>query len=173
MKYDPQKHHRHSIRLKGYDYSGPGVYFVNLCAEGRELIFGDIVDGKMILNELGKMVDEYWHQTMAHFDGIESDHYVIMPNHFHGIVIIQGSTSISDQKRPSLGQIMAYFKYQTTKLINETHQTPGQRRWQRNYYERIVRNEAELNAYRQYIIENPLKWEMDKANPKITERLST
>lgn len=104
MKYDPQKHHRHSIRLKGYDYSRSGAYFVNLCAENRELLFGEVVDGEMHLNELGQMVDEYWHQTMDHFIGVETDHYVIMPNHFHGIVIIQGSTSKFNQKYPLWGK---------------------------------------------------------------------
>jgi hypothetical protein len=88
MKYDPAIHHRRSIRLQGYDYSQAGVYFVTICAQNRECLFGEIVNGGMRLNEAGRMVTDEWIKTAEIRDEIELDEWVVMPNHFHGVLVI-------------------------------------------------------------------------------------
>jgi REP element-mobilizing transposase RayT len=96
MKYNPDIHHRRSIRLQGYDYSQNGAYFVTLCTQNRECLFGEIVNGEMILNEYGKIVEQCWNDLPNHYDNIELDSYVIMPNHFHGIIIITDTVNNVD-----------------------------------------------------------------------------
>lgn len=88
MSYDPDRHHRRSIRLRDYDYSQAGAYFITICTQGRECPFGEIVDGTMILNGAGRMVEKCWHDIPAHFPDIELDEFVVMPNHVHGILSI-------------------------------------------------------------------------------------
>ena len=83
MKFDPNKHHRRSIRLKNYDYSQPGIYFITVCTQNRVFMFGEIVDGKMVLNEFGEIVRNTWFDLQNHIDNIELDEFIIMPNHFH------------------------------------------------------------------------------------------
>jgi putative transposase len=181
MKYDPEKRRSESIRLKGYDYSQPGAYFVTICAHNRASLFGDIVDGKMQLNGYGKIVHEFWDEVPSHFANVKIDTSVVMPNHVHAIIVIYGDEGPADKgerivdngegtsplrgKRPKLGQIVAYYKYQTTKLINQIRKTGGTPLWQKDYYDHIVRDEDDLNEVREYIIYNPLKWEMDRENP--------
>ncbi len=91
MTYDPDIHHRRSIRLRGYDYSSAGAYFVTICTRNQELVFGDIIDGSMILNDAGMMVQTVWDEIPSHYPGIEIDEFIIMPNHIHGITIIVGA----------------------------------------------------------------------------------
>jgi putative transposase len=90
MKYNPQIHHRRSIRLKGYDYSQAGLYFITICVKNRECLFGNIADGEMVLNDAGIMINKWWQKIHEKFPDIESDVYQIMPNHFHAIVINNG-----------------------------------------------------------------------------------
>jgi len=97
MKFDPEKHHRRSIRLKGYDYSKPGAYYVTICVHDRECLFGDIMDGEMHLNAYGKIVQTEWLESSEIRNEIELDAYQIMPNHFHGIVFIQNSAMNHDR----------------------------------------------------------------------------
>lgn len=87
-KFDPQKHHRRSIRLKGYDYSSEGAYYVTIVAQGRDCLFGEIVDGEMRLNEAGEMVVRWWNELPNKFPNIELGEFIVMPNHFHGIIFI-------------------------------------------------------------------------------------
>ena len=176
MKYDPAKHHRRSIRLRGYDYSQPGLYFVTICCYKRQHLFGEIVDGVMHLNQYGEIAQEEWQKSSIIRPDIKLDEYVIMPNHFHGIVIINpvganccsplqlSSTRLSMKPR-SLSSIMAGFKSAVTKKINIIRNAPGTPVWQRNYYEHIIRNENALNNIRQYIINNPLSWHQDQLHP--------
>ncbi|MGD1716047.1 transposase [Dapis sp. BLCC M172] len=180
MSYDPQKHHRRSLRLKGYDYSKAGAYFITICTYNRQTLFGEIIDGKMQLNQLGEVVAEEWERSAQMRQEIELDYSVIMPNHLHGIVIINnvgandnvGANGRSPlrMKSRSISSLMAGFKSAVTKRINripyhgEQLTTPVPV-WQRNYYEHIIRNETSLNQLRQYIIENPLKWEIDQLHP--------
>jgi REP element-mobilizing transposase RayT len=165
-------HHRKSIRLKEYDYSEPGEYFVTMCTHNHECICGEIVNGEMRLNNAGKIVEECWKGISQHFNQVKLDEYIIMPNHIHGIIAIcecnensRGEVT-SPLHKHTLGEIIAYFKYQSTKMINQIQGKPGRRIWQRNYYDRIIRNEKELNAIRDYIYNNTLTRAFDKDTPE-------
>lgn len=91
MKYDPEKHHRRSVRLRGYDYSQAGAYFVTICTQNRECLFGDMVDGEMRLNDAGRVVHGVWNDLPDHYAGVKLDAFVVMPNHVHGIIVIVGA----------------------------------------------------------------------------------
>ena len=165
------KKNRRSIRLQGYNYSRPGAYFVTICTRNRECIFGDIVNADMVLNEYGIIVRDEWIKSAEIRDECELDEFVVMPNHFHGIMWIRahcrGDRPVAPTgPRPhSLGSLMAGFKPAATKRINKLRRTPGAKLWQRNYYERIIRNDDELHRIREYIINNPAQWDMDRENP--------
>ncbi|CAG0943768.1 hypothetical protein ANRL1_01466 [Anaerolineae bacterium] len=192
MKYDPQKHHRRSIRLKGYDYTQAGAYFVTICGHNRECLFGEIVDGEMRVNEYGKIVVDEWTNTACVRANVELDEFVLMPNHMHSIIVLTGddvatndldvngvgasrrlapiTEQLASTKRHapspgSLGAIMAQFKSIVTKRINTLRGTQGAPVWQRNYYENIIRNEKELERIRKYITNNPANWAADQENP--------
>ena len=182
-KFDPKIRHRRSIRLKEYDYSQAGAYFVTIVTWQRESLFGKTTNKEMQLNQLGKIADECWQEIPNHFPNIELGAYVIMPNHIHGIIFIsdgRGAVLAPDEKnlhyekggetpplrKPTLGQIIAYFKYQSTKEMNLLGNTGAVTRfWQRNYYEHILRNEKELKNKTEYIEANPLLREQDEENP--------
>jgi len=172
MKYNPEKHHRRSIRLQGYDYSLPGAYFITICTEKRICLFGNIIYGKMVLNEYGKIAQQCWLNIPLHYQNVELNEFVVMPNHIHGIIIINDTVGaiheLPQQKTPqqrrlmTLPKIIGRFKMNSAKQLNQLRQTSGLSVWQRNYYEHIIRNEFEFNKIREYIINNPLKWELDK-----------
>jgi len=177
MKYNPDKHHRRSIRLKGYDYSQPGAYYITVVTHGRECLFGEIVDGNMILNDAGKFARKCWVEIPKHFPHTDLDEFIIMPNHVHGIIVIVENDknvgaihvlplreSPMQRRKMILPKIIGRFKMNTAKHINKMRNSPGVRVWQRNYWEHVIRNENELNRIREYIINNPLQWEMDKEN---------
>lgn len=183
MTYNPEIHHRKSCRLRGYDYAANGAYFVTLCTHGRECLFGEIGDGGMVLNDAGLMVAGWWANVVVHFPNVVLDEYIIMPNHFHGIVLLNPVGAGSPRpmltntnqggetpplRMPTLGQVVGYFKYQATKQINIMRDNPGVPVWQRNYHERIIRSEAELHAIREYIQNNPANWAEDKEYPHST-----
>jgi REP element-mobilizing transposase RayT len=92
MTYDPKRHHRRSIRLKGYDYAQAGAYFITLCTQNRDRLFGDVVNGDMRLNEAGRMIESVWAEMPACYPGVETDEFVVMPDHVHGIVVLVGAT---------------------------------------------------------------------------------
>ena len=170
MKFDPKIHHRRSIRLQGYDYSQAGAYFVTIVAWQREMLFGEIMDGMMKLNEFGRIVSEKWQWLEMQYEYVELGEWVIMPNHFHGILVIHdgrgGSRSAPTPiKRKPLGGLIGAFKTVSTKQINLLRDTEGQVVWQRNYYERIIRNESEMDRISLYIESNPLRWADDDENP--------
>ena len=170
MKYNPKIHHRRSIRLKGYDYSQAGGYYLTIVTQNRECLFGEILDGKIILNKYGLIVKTIWNDLPNHYNHIKLDEYVIMPNHIHGIVIINDDVGAGFKpaptiKRHGLPEIVRGFKTFSSRRINQYRNTPGQKLWQRNYYEHIIRNDDELNRIREYIINNLLKWETDRNHP--------
>ncbi len=158
---------------------------MTICSWNRESIFGDIIDEEMRLNEYGQIVAECWNAILDHFNHVELDESVFMPNHIHGIILIFDDNCRGEVSSPSLksnktiqkggvtpplqkhtlGQIIAYFKYHATKCINQIRNTPGIPIWHRNYYEHVIRNEDELNRIREYILNNPLKWAEDENNP--------
>ena len=185
MKYDSEKHNRRSIRLRGYDYSESGVYFVTICTHNMECIFGEIINGEMHLNENGRIVDIEWAKTNDKRNNVVLDTYVVMPNHFHGIVILIDTCGGTARCAPTtktcngrnyrkfgkmisgtLPAIIRSFKSAVTKHINELRSEQGVPVWQRNYYEHIIINEKELNQIREYVISNQLGWELDEENPK-------
>jgi putative transposase len=101
MRLDPNHHHRRSIRLKGYNYTQPGAYFVTICTKNRASLFGEAVDGKMLLNDAGRMVQTVWDEMPVHYVGVAIDTFVVMPNHIHGIIVLVGAAPCG---RPPLGQ---------------------------------------------------------------------
>jgi len=176
------KNHRRSIRLKGYDYTQAGAYFVTICTKDRACLFGDVADGVMRLNQMGHIVRQCWLAIPDHFPHVLLDEFVVMPNHVHGILVIMpthdvGATHASPLQnddtptRPrgpqprSVASIVGSFKSAAAKRINEHRGTPGAPIWQRNYYEHIIRDDESLNRIRQYIAENPLHWYLDRENP--------
>jgi len=171
-----EKHHRRSIRLAGCDYSQAGAYFVTVCAQDRICLFGDIMNGEMRLNDAGKIVHDEWLRTADIRSNVELDVFVVMPNHFHAIILLHPDGRGTLQRAPTVEQfgkptsntiptIVRLFKSVSTKRINEIRHTPGAAIWQRNYYEHIIRNDESLNRIREYIMTNPIRWEADEENP--------
>ncbi len=186
MKYNPEIHHRASIRLQEYDYSSVGAYFVTICTFQRKCLFGEIIDGKMNLNEYGEIVKNEWIKSSEIRQEIELDEWIIMPNHFHAIIFIttfktlEASNSSSPHNRSqgtapsmkpkSLSSLVAGFKSATTASINTKRDAAGTPVWQRNYYENIIRNELALEKIRQYVQNNPISWEIDQLHPNISSK---
>ncbi|MBW4053973.1 MAG: transposase [Proteobacteria bacterium] len=164
MTFNPDIHHRRSIRLKEYNYAEGGAYFVTICAFQRECLFGDVVDGEMQLNEIGMIAQDAWDDLPKHYSHVELDQFVIMPNHVHGIVVLNAAVEISP-KRHGFPEIVRAFKSFSAKRVNQLRVNPGCPMWQRNYFERVIRNEDDLSKAREYIVNNPMKWELDKENP--------
>ncbi len=229
-----RERNRRSIRLRGYDYSQSGAYFVTICTQNRECMFGKIVDGEMVLNDPGRMVKKWYQELENKFPDIRCDEYIVMPNHFHGVVVNVGAdlrvcpeTDLrvcpSDVRSRNNGQSRRIAPTKPREHIGDNHDSdnhktdehmePGEpepdahettgahtgaplravvqwfktittneyirgvkqcgwprfdgKLWQRNYWEHIVRNENELNRLRQYIIDNPAKWEHDRENPAV------
>ena len=167
-----------SNRLQNYDYSSNWGYFITICTKNRENYFGEIIDGKIILNDFWKIAEKFWLEIPKHFPFVVLDEFVIMPNHIHGIIIIdkqiivetrqclvstERNNRFQNQWKWSISSIIWSFKSICTKTINKS-QNKIFFAWQANYYDRIIRNEDELQRIRKYIIENPLKWELDKDN---------
>jgi putative transposase len=171
MKLDPILHHRRSIRLADYDYSKPGSYFVTICTKSHTTVFGEVIDYQMHLSELGEIVNKCWSEMPGHFPTIKLDQFIVMPNHIHMIVVImdlngRGRVNPTPTVRSiTLGDIVGGFKSISAMLVNMIRNTKGQPLWQRNYYEYIIRNENDLMEKRQYILDNPARWHLDRNNP--------
>ena len=191
IKYNPDIHHRRSIRLKNYDYLQEGAYFVTICSRNQEEIFPD--------EQFRNIVEHYWLSLPRHYPHTVLDEFVIMPNHIHGIIILVGAGSadrtgnavrsdkpahlqprraglaglrpaepaptIANPKRHSLAEVIRFFKTYSAREINRMRKTPGEPVWQRNYYEHIIRSEEKMNKIREYILANPAQWENDPENP--------
>jgi len=189
MGDDPEKYNRHSIRMKGYDYSLPGAYFVILISFHTEYLFGEVKNGELLQSDIRGLIKDCWMGLPIFFEHIRLDEQVLMPNHLHGIIIIdtalgkgeafsdiepievEAESENASPLRPRgtqpglLGAIIQNFKSVSTRMANKRYFEPGNKIWQRDYYERIIRNERELNAIRQYIRDNPLNWDLDSENP--------
>jgi len=178
-------YNRKSLRLKDYDYSQEGCYFVTISTHHRKCLFGDVKNGEMVLNDLGRIVDDCWQWLIDHHEHVDGDLWVVMPNHLHGIIAINECGGYSQRgecsqrrggsrtaptsmetsiKRKPLGRLVGAFKTVSTKKINELCHTPGQILWQRNYFERIIRTDYELHQTRQYIQTNPETWKKTEEN---------
>ena len=171
MKYNPEIHCRRSIRLQGYDYSNQCAYFVTICTWNRENILGDVLNSVLQLTRFGEIVMKCWQDLPDHYKNIELDEFVIMPNHLHGIIWINGDIERAGfkpaptDKRHGLSEIVRALKTFSSRRINKNRSTHGTPVWQRNYFDRVIRNEKELTAIREYIINNTLQWELDENNP--------
>ena len=176
-------YHRRSIRLRGYDYAQIGYYFVTVCVQHRDCLLGEIINGRIKLNPIGKMVNLWWGETMNKFTPERQYDFVIMPNHIHGIVVINGvgadrcvcpnnTIELTNSHEGAhigapLPHIIRWFKTMTTNeyLKNiSIMKWPNidKRLWQRNYYEHIIRNEKDYWAIKQYMENNPKNWEKDE-----------
>ena len=179
QKYNPDIHHRRSIRLKGYDYSQAGLYFITICTQNQSCLFGEIKNGEMVLNDAGKMVEHQWQELICRFDNIKLHEFIVLPNHFHGIVELVGVPLVGTQNvgqpqmgqpqgiAPTVGNVVGAFKsLSTNEYIRNVKQnnwrTFDNKLWQRNYYEHIIRDEKSYYQILEYIQNNALKWQDDK-----------
>ena len=167
MKFNPDIHHRKSIRLKNYDYSQAGLYFITICTEHCRCLFGTIQDGNMVLNDAGNMIAKQWHELSNRFLSVVLHEYVVMPNHFHGIIEFVGAIPCGCPGPVlTVGDVVGAFKsLSTNEYIKNVKQNNWQsfagKLWQRDYYEHIIRNEASFLKIAEYIQNNPLKWQED------------
>lgn len=161
---------RKKQRLPEFDYSTPGAYFVTICVQGMEYRFGEVCGGDMVLNVAGMTAQKCWLDLPNHYSNCSLDEFVIMPNHVHAILNIVGNGfnpfPTDGVKQHGLPEIIRGFKTFSSRRINVIDKN-HQFRWQKSYYERVVRYEDELHLIRQYINNNPLSWELDKNNSDI------
>ncbi len=168
--------HRRSIRRHGYDYAQDGIYFVTICIEKRLSLLGEFADEQLRLNKCGEMVETLWLALPSRFPRIALDEYVVMPNHFHGVVVFHAPTitnGATTKVVPTIGDVVGAWKSLTTNAYIQGVEDFGwpnfpKRLWQRNYYEHIIRSERDLDAIREYIRLNPTCWEKDAENPQHT-----
>jgi len=193
MKYNREIHHRHSMRLKGFKYSSPGYYFITICTQNRECLFGNISQRMLEINNAGEMIKKEWTNLTQRFNHIIIDEFVIMPNHLHGVIHITGGQpfrAINDYSKNrvkiidntdlieppsgtsenSISRIIQGFKSISTvnyiESVRINHWPPFEKHlWQQNFYDHIIRNMEELKEIRGYIMNNPLNWESDEDNP--------
>jgi putative transposase len=183
----PSTNRRRTLRVRGYDYTQGGAYFITICTRDRKCLLGKVCDGMVQLNETGRLVESVWLKTASVRPEIALDAYVVMPNHFHAIFFIHESpgeagtthrvaptknrpAAVGKTHRPtgpkprSVGAIIAQFKSLVTKHLNLTQQNLDGSVWQRNYYEHVIRDEKSLNYIREYIATNALRWDLDREN---------
>lgn len=179
------QHNRRSIRLRDYDYSSPGEYFITICTQNRECLFGEVVDGEMESNKIGQIALRFWKQIPDRYENVILDAFVVMPNHVHGIVGIEYDMEShpvgaiyelplqdddpekfrKSRRQMYLSKIIGWYKMNVAKQSNIILDNTGNRFWQRNYYEHIIRNEKSLNRIKNYIQNNPASWEEDQNHP--------
>jgi|CXWL01.1.fsa_nt_gi REP element-mobilizing transposase RayT len=161
-----------SARLKDWDYSSDGSYFVTICTKNREHFFGEIEHGEMRLSEIGKSAQQCWNKIPQHFPFVILDEFVVMPNHVHGILLIEKPNPVPQKpihgntfgpQSKNLASIIRGYKIGVTKFANQKQISFG---WQPRYHDRVIRNESELNRIRKYIANNPYAWKIDRNNLK-------
>ncbi|UBF27441.1 transposase [Kovacikia minuta CCNUW1] len=193
MKYDPDKHHRRSIRLQGYDYASAGAYFITICTHQRQCLFGAVVAGEMRLNEFGQIARSHWLKLPNYHSHLRLDEFVVMPNHLHGILVVADSPvgagfdvqsmvhtdnplakpaptdALQQTSHHGIPEIIRGFKTFSARRINQIRRVSRTPVWQRNYYEHIIRDESSLERLRQYIHNNPQSWQQDQLHPDVPE----
>jgi len=184
--YDPKEHHRRSIRLSGFDYAQAAVYFVTICTHENRCVLGRVVGDAIVLSASGEVAQACWCAIREHSPDVFLDEFALMPNHLHGLLAL-GVASPAKRDTPyrvdpllpssrtvtptpalqpdSVSALMGSFKSAVTRQVNRAKGTPGAPLWHRNYYERIVRDDKELKAVREYIRGNPIRWSLDRLNP--------
>ena len=186
-RFDPTRHRRRSVRLPGHGYAG-GVYFVTVCSHGRECLFGEVVEKAVVLSEAGVLVWEAWEALPDLFPLVHLDTFVVMPSHVHGIIEIWQDANLNRRgvinhaptparracghgdglmadPRTTLGKVVRACKARAIRPVNETRGTLGAKVWQRSHWERVLRNERELRLAREYVLQNPLRWHLDRYGP--------
>jgi putative transposase len=159
MKFNPEKHHRKSTRLRDFDYSSLGAYFVTICAFQRECIFGEIVNSEMILSSAGERTLEIWEGLPLRFPTIELDAFVIMPNHVHGVICLTQTETVT------ISTVLRTFKSLSARAINQELGRAERPAWQKRFWDRVIRDAGELERIRTYIVNNPQSWAEDEENP--------
>ena len=181
MKYDLKIHHRTSIRLRGHDYTQAGEYYVTLCVKDRECLLGEIVQNHVKLSRIGEIAKKCWEEIPKHFPNAGLDEYVIMPNHIHGVIILDNPVgtrltvgiehavgtrhAVSQHERfgkpicGSLSTIIRSFKSAASNRIHSEGYSAFA--WQSRFYEHIIRNGRDLDRIRKYILDNPCNWTKD------------
>jgi len=179
VNVNPSLPHRKNLRLPEFDYSQNGSYFVTIVTHDRKHLFGEVVKGEVVLDEVGRMVEGVWASIPAHFPQVELGEFVIMPNHIHGIISITVGArhAVPLQPNPfeefgqpvpgSLPTIIRSFKSASSRMFHQFPNYAGDHLWQRNYYEHIIRNERDHLAIYDYILANPMNWEKDEENPHL------
>ena len=160
--YDPSRHHRRSIRLRDYDYSQCGLYFITVCIQRREWLLGRVREGVFYPSPAGSVVQRGIETLSLQYPGIAIECWVVMPNHIHFILEIkQRMHNPVSEKSIAIGEFIRQLKYETTKQINQLRNTPGVKVWQRNYYERIIWDDHAHRTIANYIHQNPKRWTTD------------
>ena len=186
FKFDPGKHRRRSIRLPNYDYSQSGAYYITIVTWHREYLFGDVVNGEMVLSKFGLVAKQQWENLPDRFPNITLGAFVIMPNHMHGVIVIMPGRGTAENldyhdgefsrhaptheqyQKPvkgSIPTIVRSYKSSVSYRINLMRGTQAIPVWQRNYYEHMIRNERDLQNKTDYIEANPMLWAEDEENP--------
>ena len=189
-------YNRRSIRFKGYDYTQAGLYFITICCQNRACLFGEIENGKMMLNDAGAIANDCWLNIPNHFPNAILHEYVIMPNHVHGIIELVGANNhspVSELHSPKTNHhspnipVIGDNRVKNVSPLRSPSKTVGSvvrgfkigvtkwmRQntdtfyiWQRNYWEHIIRDDISYENISQYIINNPTKWNNDKLNPHL------
>ncbi len=162
------KYRVETTRLQNWDYASDGRYYITICTKKREQFLGKIEKGVMILNKRGRIVEQCWFDLEKHYHNLRLDAFVIMPNHIHGIMIIDNSTIVETGFKPvsthGIFEFVRAFKTFSSRRINELDNTPGRTRWQSRFHDHIIRYEREFIRIQQYIRDNPLSWENDSMN---------
>jgi REP element-mobilizing transposase RayT len=155
-------------RLRDYDYSRDGYYFITICTRDRKDFFGDIKEGKVDLSRYGEIVNQCWRDLARHYGNCSLDSFVIMPNHIHGIIVIDNGGVVGNGLKPfpthGLSEMIRGFKTFSSRKINEELKVDNKFQWQKSFYDHVIRNEKSLENLRQYIIYNPRKWKLDIEN---------
>ena len=170
---------RNTLRHVAYDYTNAGAYFVTICAHRGLAVFGQVVDGAMVLNPLGHIADQCWAEFAERHTDAQVDAHVIMPNHAHVLLWIKGSVESADPDAPSkprrfgdaiagsLSSLVGAYKSAVTQQAAHRGLTPAPPLWQRNFYDHIVRGDQELERIREYIRQNPMRWREDRFYPTV------
>lgn len=165
-------------RLPSYDYSSYGYYFLTICTENRVKHFGEIINGEMSLSKSGIIVHDYWQNIPKYYESVELDQFVVMPNHIHGIIIVNNVgtgqcpvptkemkgylTPTEETQYGLISKIIGAYKSLTARKIKEADNTNFM--WQRSFYDHVIRDDHDMMRIQQYIINNPLKWDLDRNN---------
>ena len=162
---------RRPLRLPYYDYASAGAYFITICTWRRTCLFGDVRDGAMRMNRSGEIVETCWRDLPNHYPHVKLDSFVVMPNHLHGIIVLEPAADLPE-KRSAIPEIVRAFKSFSARRINTLRNASGRSLWQRGYYEHVVRNEIPLAEIREYIDSNPARWLADHNHPTFSNAVA-